>query len=94
MLRTKDLITKLLDGLEVFLGVCGMSSNSSNLQIVGGTYIYIGHTLELAVRSRWALFCVGIGTSSARASVLPVTLRSELAVGFSDIVAATPGTIG
>ena len=29
-----------------------------------------------------------------RASVLPVTLRAEVAVGFSDTVAATPGTVG
>jgi len=54
-----------------------------------GELIYIGHTLELAIRSRWALFCVGIGTSGARASVLPVTLCSEVAVGFSNTVAAT-----
>ena len=83
----------LLDGLEMFLGVCGMFSNSSKLQWPG-EHIYIGHTLELAVWSRWVHFCVGIGTSGDRASVLPVTLRSEVAVGFSDTVAATPGTIG
>ena len=42
VLRTKDLIFMLLDGLEVFLGVSGMSSNSSNLQMVGKLiYIYI-----------------------------------------------------
>ena len=29
VLRTKDLIFMLLDGLEMFLGVCGMFSNSS-----------------------------------------------------------------
>jgi len=40
MLRTKDLITKLLDGLDVFLDVCVMSWNSSNLQMAGGTHIY------------------------------------------------------
>ena len=59
-----------------------------------GEHIYIGHTLELAVSSRWALFCVGIRISGARASVLSVTLRSEVAVGFSDTVAIIPGTIG
>ena len=59
-----------------------------------GEGIYIGLKLELAVWSRWALFCVGIGTSGARALVLPVTLRAEVDVGFSDTVAATPGTIG
>ena len=88
------MINELLYGLEVFLGVCMTSSNSSNLQMAGGTHIYIGHTLELAVRSRWALFCVGIGTFGARASVLPVTLCSELAVGFTDTAAAASGTIG
>ena len=59
-----------------------------------GEAIYIGLKLELAVWSRWALFCVGIGTSDAMASVLPVTLSSEVAVGFSNTAAATPGTIG
>ena len=59
-----------------------------------GEHIYIGLTLELAVWSCWAHFCVGIGTSGAGASVLPVTLRSEVAVGLSDTAAATSGTIG
>ena len=59
-----------------------------------GAHIYIGHTLELAVWCRWAHFCVGIGTSGARVSVLPVTLRSEVAVGLSDTAATTSGTIG
>ena len=59
-----------------------------------GELIYIGHQLKRAVTSRWPVFCVGIGTSGAGASVLPVTLRSEIAVGLSDIVAATSGTIG
>ena len=59
-----------------------------------GELIYIDHTLELAVWSRWTLFCIGIGTSGARASVLPVTLRTEVAVGFSDTIATTPKTIG
>ena len=59
-----------------------------------GEHIYIGLKLELAIYSHWALFCVGIGTSGAQASVLPVTLSSEVAIGFSDTVAATPGTIG
>ena len=57
-------------------------------------HIYIGHTLELAFWSRWAHFCIGIGTSGARASVLLVTHRLILAVGYSDMAAATSGTIG
>ena len=32
--------TKLLDGLEIFLGVCVMSLNSSKLQMAGGWHIY------------------------------------------------------
>ena len=40
VLRTKDMITKLLDGLEVFLNVGVMSLNSSNLEMPGGTHIY------------------------------------------------------
>ena len=40
VLRTKDMITKLLDGLEMFLGVGVMFLNSSNLQMIGGSRIY------------------------------------------------------
>jgi len=40
VLRTKDLIFMLLDGLEVFLGVCGMSSNSSKLKMAKVRHIY------------------------------------------------------
>ena len=40
VLRTKNLIFMLLDGLEVFLDVCMTSSNSSNLQMAGGAHIY------------------------------------------------------
>ena len=40
VLRTKDLIFMLLDGLEVFLDVCVMSWDSSNLQMAGGAHIY------------------------------------------------------
>ena len=36
VLRAKDMITKLLDGLEMFLGVGVMFLNSSKLQMVGG----------------------------------------------------------
>ena len=34
------MITKLLDGLEMFLDVCVMSWDSSNLQMAGGCHIY------------------------------------------------------
>ena len=51
VLRTKDMTNELLYGLEVFLGVCMTSSNSSELKWPG-ELIYIGHQLELAVRSR------------------------------------------
>ena len=34
------MITKLLDGLEVFLDVGVMSLNSSNLEMHGGWHIY------------------------------------------------------
>ena len=40
VLRAKDMITMLLYGLEVFLSMCGKSSNSSNLQMAGGCHIY------------------------------------------------------
>ena len=51
VLRTKDLIFMLLDGLEMFLGVCGMLSNSSSSKWPG-ELIYIGLQVELAVCSR------------------------------------------
>ena len=40
VLRTKDLISVLLDGLEVFLDVCVMSWDSSKLKMAGGAHIY------------------------------------------------------
>ena len=40
VLRTKDLNSMLLDGLEVFLGVCVMSWDSSKLKIAGVRRIY------------------------------------------------------
>ena len=49
VLKTKDLIFMLLDGLEVFLGVHVMSWDSSKLQMAGRTHIYIVLQLELAV---------------------------------------------
>ena len=40
VLRTKDLIFMLLDGLEVFLDVYEMSRDSSKLQMTGVRHIY------------------------------------------------------
>ena len=40
VLRTKDLISMLLDGLEVFLDVCVMSWDSNNLKMAGVRRIY------------------------------------------------------
>ena len=40
VLMAKDVILMLLYGFEMFLGVCGMSSNSSNLQMAGVRRIY------------------------------------------------------
>ena len=40
VLRSKDMNTKLLDGLEMFLGVFVTSLNSSKLQMAGGWHIY------------------------------------------------------
>ena len=93
MLKTKDMITMLLYGLEVFLDVYEMSWDSSKLQMAR-ELIYIGHTLELAVWSRWAHFSVGIGTSGAGRRIFRSLTATEVAVGFSDTVASTPGTIG
>ena len=40
MLRAKDMNTKLLDGLEWFLGVYVTSLDSNNLQMAEGCHIY------------------------------------------------------
>ena len=47
------MITKLLDGLEVFLDVGVMSLNSSNLEMPR-RWLYIAHQVHRAVCSRWA----------------------------------------
>ena len=52
--------TKLLDGLEMFLGVCVMSLYSSNSKMTGDG-IFIGRQVKRAVKSRWPLFCEGTG---------------------------------
>ena len=62
------MITKLLDGLEMFLDVCGTYSNSSNLQMLGEP-IYIGHQVHIAICSRWALSANGTGCTGDRAPV-------------------------
>ena len=46
VLRTKDLIFMLLDGLEVFLDVCVMSWDSSKLKMAGVRRIYRPPTQE------------------------------------------------
>ena len=52
VLRTKNLIFMLLDGLEIFLGVCvGCSATPASFKWPG-ELIYIDHQLELAVTSR------------------------------------------
>ena len=62
------MITKLLDGLEVFLDVGVMSLNSSNLEMPGDG-IYIAHQVHRAVTSRYPLFCEGTGCTGDRAPV-------------------------
>ena len=69
MLRTKDVITKLLDGLEMFLGVSVMFLNSSNSKIVGRWHIYKAHPVGRVVTSRYSLFCEGTGCTGDRAPV-------------------------
>ena len=46
VLRTNDLNYMLMDGLEVFLGVCVISWDSSKLKIVGVRRIYRTPTQE------------------------------------------------
>ena len=96
MLRAKDMNTKLLDGLEWFFGVYVTSLNSSNLQMAGDA-IFIGLQVVEPLLQRSAEICVPSDEPmplAGVASVHPVTLRPEVAVGFTDTVAVTPGTIG
>ena len=48
VLKPKDMISMLLDGLEVFFNVYGVSLVSSNLRMAE-EHIYIALQLELAV---------------------------------------------
>ena len=52
VLRTKDMNTKLLDGLEMFLSVCVGCSATPAIFKWPGEHIYIGYQLKLAVCSR------------------------------------------
>ena len=62
-----------------------------------GDAIYIGLQVVEPLLQRSAKICVPSDEPMPLhgvASVHPVTLRPEVAVGFSDTVAAVPGTIG
>ena len=62
-----------------------------------GDAIYIGLQVMEPLLQRSAKICVPSDEPMPLhgvASVNPVTLRLEVAVGFSDTVAAVPGTIG
>ena len=82
VLRTKDLIFMLLDGLDVFLGVCVGCPATPAIFKWPGEHIYIGLQVELAVCNCWQ--------KSASASELPVKRRrnfrsltaTEVAVGL------------
>ena len=52
--------TKLLDGLEMFLGVGVMFSNSSKLQMTGETHIY-RPPLNRAIGSHYPTFLLNVG---------------------------------
>ena len=69
MLRAKDMIFMLLYGLEMFLGVCGMSSNSSKLQMARGA--------QICAKVRASDLPTTIGCTDAHASVLPVLPTEE-----------------
>ena len=95
MLKTKDMINGLLYGLEMILGVCVTSSNSNKLQMAGDA-IYIGLQVVEPLLQRSAKICVPSDEPMPLhgvASVHLVTLRPEVAVGFSDTVATVSGTI-
>ena len=66
----------------MFLGVCGMSSNSSNLQMAGVSRIYRPPSL-IAIAptvSKKQHTIERTDASGGAASVHPVTLRPEVAV--------------
>ena len=68
MLRTKNLITKLLYSLEVFMDVYGVSLNSSTSKMAGDA-IYIGHQLERSVCSRWGISANTVSSTDEGVSV-------------------------
>ena len=79
MLKTNDLIFMVLDGLEMFLGVCRMSSNSSKLKMAGVRRIYrppslivVAPTVSIPSDEPMPLHGVAL--------VHPVTLRPEVAI--------------
>ena len=78
MLRAKDMNTKLLDGLEWFLGVYVTSLNSNKLQMAGDA-IYIGLQVVEPLLQRSAKICVPSDEPMPLAwvaSVHPVTLSN------------------
>ena len=85
----------LLYGLEMFLGVCGMSSNSSNLQMAGVRRIYIYATKPCSRRSNGQQkICVSSEEPmplAGVASVHLVTLRQEVAVELLTADTVTTG---
>ena len=82
MLRAKDMSAKLLDGLEMFLGVFVTSLNSSSLQMAGGWYIYRPPSrssrlepLPNFLRMHWCIRRYSIGASDHS---VPEGIRWEL----------------
>ena len=78
MVRAKDMNTKLLDGLEWFLGVYVTSLNSSKLQMAGDA-IYIGFQVVEPLLQWSAEICVPSDEPMllpGMASVHPATLSN------------------
>ena len=83
VLKTKDLIFMLLDGLEVFLGVGMTSSNSSKLKMTGVRRIYKSSSLVAVaptVRRKNNIPSDEPMPLHGVTSVHPVTIRPEVAV--------------
>ena len=87
------MILMLLYGLEMFLGVCGMSSNSSNLQMAGVRLIYRPPSLEAVAPtvSRKLRIIDEPMPLTGVASVHTVTLRPEVAVELLTADTVTTG---
>ena len=94
MLKTKDMINGLLYGLEMILGVCVTSLDSSKLQMAGVRHIIYATKSCSRCSNGQQKICVSPEEPmplAGVASVHPVTLRHEVAVELLTAATVTTG---